>query len=217
MDPIAHTFTGAALAATGLRRVTPLATAALVLGANAPDIDIVAALGPDFSSVAHRRGWTHGLPAIAGVSVPADRAVACLGPLRTTPPTPRCGADTRRAPARPCGARRRIASGSRLAQQLRHALAHAVRRPLVLRRCAVHHRSLGMARVRRSAVSHVLAPHVVACGLVRVLAARERPRLVHGRCTRGLRAGSGLRASAFCWVHAPPASALLGVSTAWNG
>ena len=64
MDPIAHTFTGAALAATGLRRVTPLATAALVLGANAPDIDIVAAFGPDFSSVAHRRGWTHGLPAI---------------------------------------------------------------------------------------------------------------------------------------------------------
>ena len=65
MDPIAHTFTGAALAASGLRRATPLATAALVLGANAPDIDIVAAFGPDFSSVAHRRGWTHGLPAIA--------------------------------------------------------------------------------------------------------------------------------------------------------
>ncbi len=65
MDPIAHTFTGAALAASGLRRATPLATAALILGANAPDIDILAAFGPDFSSVAHRRGWTHGLPAIA--------------------------------------------------------------------------------------------------------------------------------------------------------
>ena len=64
MDPIAHTFTGAALAAAGLRRATPLATAALVLGANAPDIDILAAFGADFSAVAHRRGWTHGLPAI---------------------------------------------------------------------------------------------------------------------------------------------------------
>lgn len=64
MDPIAHTFTGAALAASGLRRATPLATAALILGANAPDIDILAAFGPDFSAVAHRRGWTHGLPAI---------------------------------------------------------------------------------------------------------------------------------------------------------
>ena len=65
MDPIAHTFTGAALAASGLRRVTPLATAALVIGANAPDIDIVASFGPDFYSLAHRRGWTHGLLAVA--------------------------------------------------------------------------------------------------------------------------------------------------------
>ena len=65
MDPIAHTFTGAALAASGLRRATPLATAALVLGANVPDIDILASLGPDFFSLAHRRGWTHGLLAVA--------------------------------------------------------------------------------------------------------------------------------------------------------
>lgn len=65
MDPIAHTFTGAALAASGLRRATPLATVALVLGANAPDIDILASFGPDFYSLAHRRGWTHGLLAVA--------------------------------------------------------------------------------------------------------------------------------------------------------
>ena len=65
MDPITHTFTGAALAASGLRRATPLATAALVLGANAPDIDILASFGPDFYSLAHRRGWTHGLLAVA--------------------------------------------------------------------------------------------------------------------------------------------------------
>ena len=65
MDPIAHSFTGAALAASGLRRATPMATAALVLGANAPDIDIVASFGPEFYSLAHRRGWTHGLLAMA--------------------------------------------------------------------------------------------------------------------------------------------------------
>ena len=64
MDPIAHTFTGAALAASGLRRATPLATAALVIGANAPDIDVLASFGPDFFSLAHRRGWTHGVLAI---------------------------------------------------------------------------------------------------------------------------------------------------------
>ncbi len=64
MDPFAHTFTGAALAATGLRRATPLATAALLLGANAPDIDFATTLGGDYLSLAHRRGWTHGLPAV---------------------------------------------------------------------------------------------------------------------------------------------------------
>jgi inner membrane protein len=41
LDPITHTFTGAALAAAGVRRATPLATAALILGANAPDVDAV--------------------------------------------------------------------------------------------------------------------------------------------------------------------------------
>ena len=97
MDPIAHTFTGAALAASGLRRATPLATAALILGANAPDIDILAAFGPDFSSVAHRRGWTHGLPAMAvfpflvtGLLLAWNRFVRCRltpggAPIRAGP------------------------------------------------------------------------------------------------------------------------------------
>ena len=92
MDPIAHTFTGAALAASGLRRATPLATAALVLGANAPDIDILASFGPDFYSLAHRRGWTHGLPAITafpflvtGVLLAWDRLWRRFGQPRATP------------------------------------------------------------------------------------------------------------------------------------
>lgn len=65
MDPIAHTFTGATLAAAGLRRATPLATAALILGANAPDVDVLVAFAGDYASVAHRRGWTHGVLALA--------------------------------------------------------------------------------------------------------------------------------------------------------
>ena len=64
MDPIAHTFTGAALAATGLRRATPLATAALVIGANAPDIDVLAGFAGSYAALALRRGWTHGVLAI---------------------------------------------------------------------------------------------------------------------------------------------------------
>ncbi|MDY0070907.1 MAG: metal-dependent hydrolase [Porticoccaceae bacterium] len=64
MDPFAHTFAGAALAATGLRRATPLATAALLIGANAPDVDAVLMFSGDYLSVAHRRGWTHGILAV---------------------------------------------------------------------------------------------------------------------------------------------------------
>jgi inner membrane protein len=65
MDPIAHTFTGAALAGAGLRRVTPLATATLILAANAPDVDIVVQFAGMYASLAHRRGWTHGVLALA--------------------------------------------------------------------------------------------------------------------------------------------------------
>jgi inner membrane protein len=65
MDPIAHTFTGAALAAAGLRRATPLAGAALLLGANAPDVDVLASFAADYESLAFRRGWTHGVLALA--------------------------------------------------------------------------------------------------------------------------------------------------------
>jgi inner membrane protein len=64
LDPIAHTYAGAALAASGLRRTTPLATATLLIGANAPDIDVVSAFGAPFESFAFRRGWTHGVLAL---------------------------------------------------------------------------------------------------------------------------------------------------------
>ncbi|GIX31755.1 MAG: hypothetical protein KatS3mg124_2227 [Porticoccaceae bacterium] len=60
MDPFAHSFVGGALAAAGLKRATPLATAALLLGANAPDVDILTAFAGDYLALAHRRGLTHG-------------------------------------------------------------------------------------------------------------------------------------------------------------
>lgn len=64
MDPVAHAFSGSAAAAAGLRRVTPLATAALVLGAVAPDIDALWMFGDEFAALAHRRGLTHGIAAV---------------------------------------------------------------------------------------------------------------------------------------------------------
>jgi inner membrane protein len=65
MDPIAHTFSGMALAAAGLRRATPLAATALFMGVNAPDVDIVSGFLADYESLAFRRGWTHGVLALA--------------------------------------------------------------------------------------------------------------------------------------------------------
>jgi len=60
MDPVAHTLAGAGLARTGLHRTTPLATATLLVAANAPDLDILASAGGPYASLAFRRGWTHG-------------------------------------------------------------------------------------------------------------------------------------------------------------
>lgn len=80
MDPITHTLAGATMARTGLDRRTPLATAAILLGANAPDIDILTALGEANAMLACRRGWTHGplamlaLPfVVAGLLLAWDR------------------------------------------------------------------------------------------------------------------------------------------------
>ena len=83
MDPLCHTLTGTALAGIGLRRLSPLATAALVLGANVPDVDaFIYGVADEYTALAFRRGITHGLPAlvvwpvvVAGVLLAWDRWV----------------------------------------------------------------------------------------------------------------------------------------------
>ena len=62
MDNLCHSLVGAALAETGLRRRTRYATAALVLGANFPDLDIVFAFTE--RGLGLRRGVTHGVLAL---------------------------------------------------------------------------------------------------------------------------------------------------------
>jgi inner membrane protein len=81
MDPVTHSLTGAVLSRAGLNRATPLATATLVLGANAPDIDGIIMLQGTYAALAARRGLTHGplalllLPfVVAGVVLLYDRA-----------------------------------------------------------------------------------------------------------------------------------------------
>lgn len=62
MDNVTHTLIGASLAATGLRRRTRYAAAAMMIGANLPDVDVIAV--PLGHSVEWRRGITHGVPAL---------------------------------------------------------------------------------------------------------------------------------------------------------
>ena len=64
MDPITHTLLGAALAQTPLRQKTAYASAALIIGANLPDIDGLAMLADSDTALLLRRGWTHGIAAI---------------------------------------------------------------------------------------------------------------------------------------------------------
>lgn len=65
MDPLTHTLVGANLASTPVGGKTRLASAALVIGANLPDVDaILYFTGHDDLALGFRRGWTHGILAI---------------------------------------------------------------------------------------------------------------------------------------------------------
>jgi inner membrane protein len=64
MDNITHTLVGAALAETGLKKWTPLASPTLMIGANFPDLDIVTGLFGTLPYLEHHRGITHALAAL---------------------------------------------------------------------------------------------------------------------------------------------------------
>ncbi len=72
MDNVTHSLTGLVLARAGLNRLCPRATALLIMSANAPDIDVVAAFKGSLAYAEAHRGYTHsliGLPAVALLSV----------------------------------------------------------------------------------------------------------------------------------------------------
>lgn len=64
MDPLTHTFVGASLAQTRFGRVRQ-GTATLVIGTNLPDIDAATYFLDSQLSLGFRRGWTHGILALA--------------------------------------------------------------------------------------------------------------------------------------------------------
>ena len=61
MDNISHTLTGLALAQSGLRRLSPLGTAILLVSANAPDSDIAALSQGGLRYLEVHRGYTHAI------------------------------------------------------------------------------------------------------------------------------------------------------------
>ncbi|HEX7185796.1 MAG TPA: metal-dependent hydrolase [Thermoanaerobaculia bacterium] len=65
MDNLCHTLVGSALGKAGLEKRTPLATATLLIGANLPDVDVFAYLWGPETALSFRRGWTHGVLALA--------------------------------------------------------------------------------------------------------------------------------------------------------
>ena len=76
MDPLAHTLAGATLAETRLKDLTPFSAPALILGANAPDVDAVTMFIDRDLSLWFRRGWTHGV--LAMVVLPIARVLLLL-------------------------------------------------------------------------------------------------------------------------------------------
>ncbi|MBO0750246.1 MAG: metal-dependent hydrolase, partial [Porphyrobacter sp.] len=66
MDNVTHSLVGWTLGQTGLKRKSRKGLAALILGANAPDIDVFLGWVP-WAPLATHRGWTHSL--VGGVLV----------------------------------------------------------------------------------------------------------------------------------------------------
>jgi inner membrane protein len=72
LEPITHLLTGACMSRAGLNRKTGLATATLVLAAEASDIDVFYAFRGPVAALQHHRGWTHSfaaVPVMAGLAV----------------------------------------------------------------------------------------------------------------------------------------------------
>ncbi|MGH9323544.1 MAG: metal-dependent hydrolase [Vicinamibacteria bacterium] len=89
MDPLAHTLVGFALAKSGLEKRSGYAAAALVIGANLPDVDGLTYFVSADLGFLFRRGWTHGIAAIvllplllAGALVLIDRIRSARGRAR---------------------------------------------------------------------------------------------------------------------------------------
>src|SRR5262245_22028398 len=66
MENLAHTLLGLSIAKAGLERATPLATTALVISSNLPDVDVLMRFGGGTAAyLEYHRGFTHGFVGLA--------------------------------------------------------------------------------------------------------------------------------------------------------
>jgi inner membrane protein len=79
MDNVTHTLAAVALSHTGLNRKTRFATLTLIVGANLPDIDLVAALGGGVTYLNYHRGFTHSILGAALLATLLGGAAFFLG------------------------------------------------------------------------------------------------------------------------------------------
>jgi inner membrane protein len=84
MDNLAHTLAGLALAESGLKRHAPYVTATAVVGANLPDIDVLAYFASPVHALEFRRGWTHGILAVVVLPVLLAACIAAWDRARRT-------------------------------------------------------------------------------------------------------------------------------------
>ncbi len=85
MDNLCHTLAGAAMGEAGLKRRTRFGNAALMISANVPDLDVLV-FATDTSSLAFRRGWTHGVAAQLILPVAVAAGLAALAHVRPARP-----------------------------------------------------------------------------------------------------------------------------------
>ena len=77
MDNLTHSLVGAVLGQAGLKRTTGLASPALIIGANLPDVDAACFFWLEGTEhLGFRRGITHGPPAL--VLLPLVRSFQVL-------------------------------------------------------------------------------------------------------------------------------------------
>lgn len=82
MDNISHSLMGLALSRAGLNRLTPRATALLLLSANIPDIDIVSLAKGQLTYLEMHRGPTHAMLAVPILAIECMLIVAAFSRKR---------------------------------------------------------------------------------------------------------------------------------------